>query len=46
MRNEARLEQLRSKVMEQTQEIDSLKELNQRLLKQIEHLSSSPGVEG
>ncbi|KAI1619423.1 hypothetical protein EDD37DRAFT_654877 [Exophiala viscosa] len=43
LRSEARLEQLQTKLQEQTEEIASLKEVNESLLKRIEHLNGVGG---
>ena len=40
MRSEAKLEQLRAKIKSQTEEIATLREFNQSLLKHIEDLRS------
>ena len=46
MRSEARLEQLRARVQQQAEEIDSLKGVNKTLLKRIQHLTNSHGEGG
>lgn len=46
MRSEARLEQLRARVQQQAEEIDSLKGVNKTLLKRIQHLTGRHGEGG